>query len=134
MFWENTLFLNCKIEPPKKPFVWCAPQKIQIVKQLGIYLLRKLISLFCFVLYRWDPPNQDASDHILGLFGKLLRRRGASAWFHGVWICGAKVSWILNDFFAKNNYIIAEFFWRIGMCLWRCWKDLVEQDSIEFNY
>jgi hypothetical protein len=23
----------------------------------------------------------------LGLFGKLLRRRGAWAWFHGVWSC-----------------------------------------------
>jgi hypothetical protein len=47
----------------------------------------------CFVLYRSDSLNWDASDHILGLglFGKLLRRRGASAWFHGVWTCGAKV-------------------------------------------
>jgi hypothetical protein len=42
---------------------------------------------FCFVLYWWDPPNQDASNHILGLFGKLSRRRGALAWFHDVWIC-----------------------------------------------
>jgi len=25
------------------------------------------------------------------LFGKLLRRRGAWAWFHGVWTCGARV-------------------------------------------
>jgi len=24
------------------------------------------------------------SNQVLGLFGKLLRRRGASAWFHGV--------------------------------------------------
>jgi len=28
---------------------------------------------------------------VLGLFGKLLRRRGALAWFHDVWTCGAKV-------------------------------------------
>jgi len=27
----------------------------------------------------------------LGLFGKLLRRRGTSAWFHDVWTYGAKV-------------------------------------------
>jgi hypothetical protein len=33
----------------------------------------------------------DASDHVLGLFEKLSRRRGASAWFHGIWTCGAKV-------------------------------------------
>jgi hypothetical protein len=35
--------------------------------------------------------NQDASDCVLGLFGKLLRRRGASAWFYGVWTCGIEV-------------------------------------------
>jgi hypothetical protein len=32
-----------------------------------------------FRLYWWDPPNQDASDCVLGLFGKLLMRRGALA-------------------------------------------------------
>ncbi len=49
----------------------------------AIYLWSKLVCLFC--LYRWDPPNQDASDRVLGLFGKLSTRRGAWAWFHGVW-------------------------------------------------
>ncbi len=43
----------------------------------------------CFVLYLWDPRNQDASDCVLGLFGKLLMRRGAWAWFYDVWTCGA---------------------------------------------
>jgi hypothetical protein len=52
-------------------------------------------------LYLLDPPNRDVSDHVLGLFGKLSRRRGASAWFHNVWTCGAKVH-ELNDFFTKN--------------------------------
>jgi hypothetical protein len=33
----------------------------------------------------------DASDHVLGLLGKLLRRRGALAWFHGIWTCGEEV-------------------------------------------
>jgi len=42
-------------------------------------------------LYRWDALNWDASDHVLGLFGKLSRRRGASAQFHGDWTCDAKV-------------------------------------------
>jgi hypothetical protein len=42
-------------------------------------------------MYLRDPPNRDASDHVLGLFGKLSRRRGASAWFHDVWTCSAKV-------------------------------------------
>jgi len=40
-----------------------------------------------------DSPNRDASDHVLGLFWKALsRRRGAWAWFHGVWTCIAKSS------------------------------------------
>ncbi len=33
----------------------------------------------------------DASDRVLGLIRKLPRKKGASAWFHGVWTCGAKV-------------------------------------------
>jgi hypothetical protein len=59
--------------------------RIQI---FNIYLWRKVV---CFVLYSWDPQNQDASDRVLGLFGKLSRRRGAWAWFHGIWTCGVKV-------------------------------------------
>jgi hypothetical protein len=40
-------------------------------------------SLFVlFYLYLWDPLNRDSSDRVLGLFGKLSRRRGAWAWFH----------------------------------------------------
>jgi len=42
-------------------------------------------------LYIWDPPNLDALDCVLGVLGKLLTRRGAWAWFHGVWTCNAKV-------------------------------------------
>jgi hypothetical protein len=32
-----------------------------------------------------------ASNRVLGVFGKHLMRRGAWAWFHDVWTCGAKV-------------------------------------------
>jgi hypothetical protein len=46
-------------------------------------------NLFCFVVMR--SINWDASDHVLGVFGKLLMRRGAWAWFHDIWICGPKV-------------------------------------------
>jgi hypothetical protein len=46
-----------------------------------------LFVLFC--QYLRDPQNQDASD--LGRLGKLSRRRGAWAWLHDVWTCGAKV-------------------------------------------
>ncbi len=58
-----------------------------------------------FVLYWWDPPNWDASDCVLGLFGKLSRRRGALAWFHGVWTCGAKVLeyWMISTLKIKLN-------------------------------
>jgi hypothetical protein len=43
-----------------------------------------------FVLMR-STQLGDASDCVLGFFGKLSMRRGALAWFHGVWTCGAKV-------------------------------------------
>jgi hypothetical protein len=32
----------------------------------------------------------------------------------------------------KLNQIVAENFGGIGMCLWCCWKDLDEQDLMEF--
>jgi hypothetical protein len=32
----------------------------------------------------------------------------------------------------KLNQIIAENFRGIGMCLWCCWKDLDEQELMEF--
>jgi hypothetical protein len=44
-------------------------------------------SLFVlFVLMRSTKPGC-----VLGLFGKFSRRRGAWAWFHGVWTCGVEV-------------------------------------------
>jgi hypothetical protein len=67
-----------------------------------MYLWRKVVCLFLFFSCLWDPLNRDALDCVLGLFGKLSRRRGASAWFHDVWTCGAKVLeyWII--FFTEN--------------------------------
>jgi len=50
-----------------------------------------------------------------------LSRRGASAWFHGIWTCGVEAQWKLNEILVEN-------FGGIGMCLWCCWKDLDEQD------
>jgi hypothetical protein len=39
----------------------------------------------------------------------------------------------LNDFLAENlNEIVAENFGEIGMCLWCCWKEVAEQDLMEF--
>jgi hypothetical protein len=70
---------------------------------LDINLWSKVVCLFC--LYRWDPLNQDASDWVLALFGKLLRRRGALTWFHGIWTCGAKVLeyWMIFSLKIKLN-------------------------------
>ncbi len=42
-------------------------------------------SLFVlFILMRFTEPGCFRL-RVLGLFGKLSRGRGASAWFHGVW-------------------------------------------------
>jgi hypothetical protein len=56
--------------------------------KIHIYLWRKVV---CFVLQLWDPPNWDASDHVLCVVGKLSTRRGARVWFHDDWTCGGKV-------------------------------------------
>jgi hypothetical protein len=65
----------------------------------NIYLKRNVVCLFC--LYLCDPPNWDASDHILGLFGKISMGRGAWAWFHNIWTCRAKVLEYLIKFSLK---------------------------------
>jgi hypothetical protein len=50
-------------------------------------------SLFCFVLFCFVVmrSTEDASIHVLDTFGKILIKRGAWAWFHDIWTCGAKV-------------------------------------------
>jgi hypothetical protein len=70
------------------------------------YLSMKEGSLFLlFCLYQWDPLNWDASDLVLDLFGKLLKRTGAWAWFYGVWTCDAKVLeyWMISSLKIKLN-------------------------------
>ncbi len=69
--------------------------------------------MFYSVLYPWDPLNQNASDCALRLFWKLSRRRGALAWFHDVWTCGAKVLeyWMIFSLKIKLN------------CNWKFWRD-----------
>ncbi len=67
-------------------------------------------------------------SHILGLFGKLLRRRFAWAWFHDIWICSAKVLeyWMISSLKIKLNHtwifrrnwnmplVLLERFWWAG--------------------
>jgi hypothetical protein len=69
--------------------------------KFGTYLWNKVVCLFCFVLYLSGPPNKDASDCVLGLFGKLSRKRGASAGFMALDL-RCQTSWTLNDFFTEN--------------------------------
>jgi hypothetical protein len=62
---------------------------------LSIYEWRKVV---CFILKLWDPPNQDASYRVLGVFGKLLMRRGCVSLVPWCLNLRCKSSWILNDF------------------------------------
>jgi hypothetical protein len=62
-------------------------------------------SLFvCLVLFVPMRSTQPGC-FVPGLFGKLLRRRGASSWFHGVWTRGAKVLeyWMISSIKIKLN-------------------------------
>jgi hypothetical protein len=119
-----------------------------------------------------SPPNQDASDRVLGVFGKLSTKPGcfrSCSW--GLWkalhqtrmlqivflgslessrLGGggdglgsmAFVGLVVQKFFEhriisslkiKLNKIVSENFGGIGTCLWWCcWKDLDEQDLMEF--
>jgi hypothetical protein len=52
----------------------------------SIYEGRLFVCFVLFVLMGSTEPGR-----IEGLFGKFSRRRGAWAWFHDVWTCGAKV-------------------------------------------
>ncbi len=65
----------------------------------------RVVCFVLFCLYRWNLPNRDASHSVLGLFGKLSRRRGASAWFHGVWTSCAEVLeyWMISWLKIKLN-------------------------------
>jgi hypothetical protein len=69
----------------------------------GFYLRHNVVCLFC--LYWWDPPNWDVSNHIIGLFGKLSRKRGASSRFHGVWTYNVEVFeyWMISSLKIKLN-------------------------------
>jgi len=66
--------------------------------------MKEGVCLFCFVC-TYEIQQTGNSDHVLGLFGKLSRRRGALAWFHGVWTCSAKVLeyWINFSLKIKLN-------------------------------
>jgi hypothetical protein len=65
--------------------------------------LWQVVCLFFFFFWdQWNPLNC-----VFGLFGKLSMRRGASAWFHGVWTCVVKVLeyWMIFLLKIKLNCI-----------------------------
>ncbi len=72
---------------------------------VSIYLWRKVVSFVLIVLWLWYPLNWDASDSVLGVFGKLPMRKGTCALFHGVWTCSAKVLeyWMISLLKFKLN-------------------------------
>ncbi len=79
----------------------------------------------CFVLYLWDPRKADASNHVPGDFGRLSKSRGAWAW------CAKVIEyWMISSLKIKLTH--SWKFWGTGKCLWCCWKDLDEQDLMEF--
>jgi hypothetical protein len=66
---------------------------------------KKIIRIF-FTTTSWSIyVGTDASNHVLGVFGKLLTRRGAWAWFHDIWTCSAKVLeyWMISSLKIKLN-------------------------------
>jgi hypothetical protein len=74
-----------------------------LIEDIFIYLWRKIVCLFCFVLIR--STKLGCFKSCCCLFGKLSMRQGASAWFHGIWTCGAKVLeyWMIFSLKIKLN-------------------------------
>ncbi len=76
------------------------------------YISMKEGSLFVlFCLYLWDSPNQDASNHVLGLFGKFLRRRGTWALVPWCLDLRCQSSWMFSSLKIKLN------------CSWKFWRN-----------
>jgi len=55
---------------------------------VNVYLFMKEGSLFCFVFMRSTEAGCFRLFSCV-VFGNLLTKRGAWAWFHGVWTCGS---------------------------------------------
>jgi hypothetical protein len=56
----------------------------------NVYLWRKVVCLFCFVCTYEIHQTKINRSCVLGFIGKLLTRRGAWAWFHGIWTCSVE--------------------------------------------
>jgi hypothetical protein len=97
-------YLKAILAPLYKPYplIMYSLKDAPNILYLDIYIWRKVV---CFVLLLWDPPNWDASNCVLGVFGKLSMRRGAWVWFHDVCTCSAKVLeyWMIFSLKIKLN-------------------------------
>ncbi len=47
-------------------------------------------TLFCFLCHAKISQTTTLSCHALGIFGKLLTRRGALTWFETIWSYGVE--------------------------------------------
>jgi hypothetical protein len=50
----------------------------------------------------WDPPNEDASDRVLGIFEKAFDKEGFMGMVPWHLDLQCKSFWILNEFFPQN--------------------------------
>jgi hypothetical protein len=84
------------------------------LKKHCIIIICLWIKVVCFVLFwslvmKFTKPG--CLDCVLGVFGNISMRRGAWAWFHGVWTCSAKVLEYWTIFSLKIQFNCSWNFW-----------------------
>ncbi len=82
-------------------FIWMI---VHVVPRTHVYLWSKVVRLFCFVLMKSSKPGCFMS--CAWSLWKALEEGGASAWFHDVWTCDAKVLeyWMIFSLKIKLNH------------------------------
>jgi hypothetical protein len=101
--------LCIKGEPPPNNNFWLLDilhYFLETRDYCNIYLWRKVV---CFVVMR---STKLGCFKLCCIFGKLLTRRGAWAWFHDIWTCSAKVLEYWNIFSLKIKLNRSWKFWR----------------------
>jgi hypothetical protein len=83
-----------------------ASEAVTKPRALSIYEGRKVVCLFVLFCFACTYEIHWIGIVFLGLFGKLSTRRGAWAWFHDIWTCGAKVLeyWMISSLKIKLNH------------------------------
>jgi len=99
----------------------------------AIYLWRKVVCLFCFVLFVLMRSTEPGCFRSCSWsLWKALERRSGLVWFHGIWTYGAKVLEYGMIFSLKIKFNFSWKFWRKWNMALCCWKDLDEQDLMKF--